>query len=78
VEFLFDSESQNIANLVNNQLNSPYGEHIGTYLEEDNILVDTAGRYLGEIVQNNRLMYNVNYGSFNKADGYQDIETPWL
>jgi hypothetical protein len=77
MEFLFDSKSQNIANLVNNQLHTPNGQHIGNYLKND-ILVDKSGAYIGEIVQNNRLMYNENHGDMGIIKGYQDINTPWL
>ena len=77
MEFLFDSKSHNIANLVNNQLQAPNGQHIGNYLKND-ILVDMSGSYIGEIVQNNRLMYNEKHGTMGIDNGYQDIDTPWL
>ena len=77
MEFLFDSKSQNIANLVNDQLCTPDGKHIGSFLKND-VLIDKSGSYLGEIVQNNRLMYNENHGNAGQISGYQDIDTPWL
>jgi hypothetical protein len=68
--YLFDSRGQHIANLVRNQLHAPTGENVGHYLESQKIFIDMHGRYLGEIVSKDRLMYNqhspyrsTNYGS---------------
>lgn len=77
MEFLFNSKSQNIANLVNDQLHTPSGKHIGNHLKNDTV-VDFSGAYIGEIVQNNRLMYKENHGNLNQINDYQDINTPWL
>lgn len=70
MNFLFDSNGRHIANLVNGQLHSPYGNNVGHFLSSYNILIDMHGRYLGEIIYNDRLMYNtsssylsVNYGN---------------
>ena len=57
MEFLFNSRGQHIANFVNGQLHAPTGQNIGHYLEAQGIFIDMSGRYLGEIVQKNRLMY---------------------
>ena len=57
IEFLFNSRGQLIANFVNGQLHAPTGQNIGHYLEAQGIFIDMSGRYLGEIVQKNRLMY---------------------
>lgn len=57
---LFDSKGYHIANFVNNQLHATTGENVGHYLENYKVFIDMQGRYLGEIVYENRLMYNVN------------------
>ena len=53
---LYDSEGQHIATLDSSQLYSVFGRHIGEYLDDAGIFVDLEGRYLGEIVQNDRLL----------------------
>jgi len=58
MEFLFNSKGNHIANFVNGQLHSPTGQNIGHYLEHEKIFIDMDGRYLGEIILNNRLMFN--------------------
>lgn len=70
MKFLFDGGGRHIANLVNNQLHSPSGENVGHFLGAEKIFIDMSGNYLGEIVHENRLMYNrgsshcsVNYGN---------------
>lgn len=60
MNFLFDSNGKHIANLVNEQLHSPYGSNVGHFVPNCNIFIDMHGRYLGEIIYNNRLMYNIN------------------
>lgn len=55
---LFSSTGKHIANFVSGQLHAPTGQNIGHYLEQQQIFIDMMGRYLGEIVQENRLMFN--------------------
>ena len=71
MKFLFDSRGKHIANFVNGQLHSPSGSNIGHFVEQHGIFIDMLGRYLGEIVRENRLMYNrssghdsANYGAY--------------
>lgn len=65
MEFLFNSKGQHIANFVNGQLHSKNGKNIGHYLGDYKIFIDMNGRYLGEIINSNRLLRNrnSNYGS---------------
>lgn len=71
MDFLFNSRGQHIANFVNGQLHAPTGANIGHFMSDVGIFIDMSGRYLGEIVHRNRLMYNrssphrsVNYGNY--------------
>ena len=59
IKYLFNSKGQHIANFLNDQLYAPTGENIAHYLEEEKIFIDFEGCYIGEIVLNNRLMYNL-------------------
>lgn len=84
MKYLFDSGGRHVANLVNDQLHSPTGENVGHFLEAKKIFVDMSGDYLGEVIFENRLMYNrssahcsvnhgkrgnyPNAGNFGKAD----------
>lgn len=80
MDFLFNSKGQHIANFVNGQLHAPTGQNIGHYLSDYQIFIDMNGRYLGEIVQGNRLMYNRNssyknmnfgvYGNYGNVGNY--------
>ena len=70
MKFLFDSGGRHVANLVNDQLHSPSGENVGHFLQAQKIFIDMSGNYLGEIIFDNRLMYNrssahcaANYGN---------------
>ncbi|TCM68068.1 hypothetical protein EC844_10650 [Acinetobacter calcoaceticus] len=58
MQFLFNSKGQHVANLVNHQLHSPDGHNIGHLSVQEGVFIDLNGRYLGEIVLNNRLLYN--------------------
>ena len=53
---LYDSEGRHIANLDTGQLYSVSGRHVGAYMDDEGIFIDLEGRYLGEIVQNDRLL----------------------
>lgn len=55
---LHNSKGKHIANFANNQLHAPSGTNIGHYLAKESIFIDMSGRYLGEIVSDNRLLYN--------------------
>lgn len=60
MKYLHNSKGQHIANDVNNHLHSTNGKNIGHFLETYEIFIDMRGKYLGEIVNGNRLMYNKN------------------
>jgi hypothetical protein len=80
MQYLFDSQGRHIANLVNGQLHHPTGPNIGHFLEAHSIFIDMHGRYLGEIVQENRLLYRCNsphrgtnygnYGNYGNVGNY--------
>ncbi|WP_313217194.1 hypothetical protein [Stenotrophomonas sp.] len=80
MNFLFNSDGQHIANLVNGRLHSPDGPNIGHFLQQHGIFIDMHGRYLGEVIYNNRLMYNRasphrsvsygNYGNYGSVGNY--------
>ena len=83
MEFLFNSRGQHIANYVNGQLHAPTGQNIGHYKESEKVFIDMSGRYLGEIVQYNRLMYNrsspyksVNFGSYGNYGNVGNYGNP--
>lgn len=83
MEFLFNSRGQHIANLVNGQLHAPTGENIGHFMQNQNIFIDMSGRYLGELIQGNRLMYNrtsphrnVSYGSYGNYGNVGNYGNP--
>jgi hypothetical protein len=58
MQFLFDSRGRHVANEVNGRLHSPTGKNVGHLLTKLGVFVDLEGRYLGEVVQANRLMEN--------------------
>lgn len=71
MKYLFNSRGEQISNLVGEHLHAPTGENIGHYLSDQGIFIDMSGRYLGEIVCDNRLMFNnacpfgsMNFGNF--------------
>lgn len=83
MQFLFNSRGNHIANFVNGQLHSTRGSNIGHHLEQHGIFIDMRGRYLGEIVHENRLMYNrssghrpVNYGSYGNYRNVGNFGNP--
>lgn len=83
MQYLFNSKGQYIANLTNNQLYSPSGKNIGHLLKKENIFIDMRGHYLGEIMHNDRLLYNlssphknVNYGSYGSYGSIGSYGTP--
>ena len=54
--------------MIDRRLYSPAGDNIGHYLPELDIFIDQSGRYLGEIVSDDRLMFGV--ASPHKAVGF--------
>jgi hypothetical protein len=83
MKYLFNSRGKHIANVVGAGLHAPAGANIGHFVEGLGAFVDTRGRYLGEIVQNDRLMYrilagneSVNYGVFGNAGNAGNYGNP--
>lgn len=80
MQFLFNSRGKHIANFVSGQLHAPSGQNVGHYLENQQIFIDMDGRYLGEIVSDNRLMRSNhsgyasanfgNYGNYGNVGNY--------
>ena len=80
MDYLFDSKGRHIANLRNGQLHAPSGRNIGHYLDAHDIFIDMSGRYLGEVVLENRLLYRTNsthqsvsygnYGNYGNIGNY--------
>lgn len=88
MQSLYDSRGRHIANFVNGQLHDINGKNIGHHLENYNIFIDMRGKYLGEIVNHNRLLYcktssykNMNfgvygdYGNVGNYGNYGNIES---
>lgn len=83
MQFLFDSKGKHIANFVNGQLHAPTGQNIGHYMKNEKIFIDMSGKYLGEIVMTDRLMYNrsssyrsVNFGSYGNYGNVGNYGNP--
>ena len=83
MKFLFDRKGHHIANEVNGQLHSPGGSNIGHFLSSHGIYIDMHGKYLGEIVFNNRLLYrensgykNTNFGSYGNYGNVGNYGNP--
>ena len=83
MHYLFNSKGQHIANFVNGQLHAPTGKNIGHYLENEKIFIDMHGRYLGEIVANDRLMRqrsspykSVNFGNYGNYGNVGNYGNP--
>ena len=80
IKYLFNSHGKHIANLSNDQLHAPAGGNIGHFLKNQGIFIDMSGRYLGEIIYDNRLVYNQssthrnvsygNYGNYGNTGNY--------
>ena len=80
MKYLFNGRGKHIANLVGKQLHAPTGKNIGHYLPDQRVFIDMSGRYLGEIVHDDRLMFNratpyrsTNfgvYGNYGNAGNY--------
>ena len=83
MDYLFDSRGKHIANLVNGQLHAPTGQNIGHLVKGQNIFIDMHGKYMGEIVLKNRLMYqtsspyrSVNYGNYGNYGNVGNYGNP--
>jgi len=83
MKYLFNSRGEHIANFVNGQLHSNTGNNIGHFLSEKKIFIDMSGRYLGEITQENRLMYNqltpyknINFGVYGNYGNVGNYGNP--
>lgn len=80
MNYLCNSHGQHIANEVNGQLHAPTGENIGHFLKDYGFFIDMSGRYLGEIVNQNRLLLNTScpytstnfgvYGNYGNVGNY--------
>ncbi len=80
MDYLFDLSGRHIANRVGDQLHAPNGPNIGHWMEQQEIFIDMSGRYLGEIVRTDRLLYRTgspyrsmnfgNYGNYGNAGNY--------
>jgi hypothetical protein len=83
VNFLFNSRGQHIANERNGQLHSKNGSNIGHYRENEQIFIDMNGHYLGEIIHDDRLVYNrtspyqnVNFGIYGNYGNIGNYGNP--
>lgn len=83
MKYLFDSTGRHIANLVNGHLHAPTGENIGHFLPNHSIFIDMSGRYLGEIVHDDRLMYSrmspyrsTNFGAYGNYGNVGNYGNP--
>lgn len=56
---LFDSHGHHIAVVIERHLYNRAGRHIGQYLPQYGVFIDHQGRYLGEVVHSDRLLYNL-------------------
>lgn len=82
MRYLFNSKGQHVANSLNQRLYAPNGKNIGHYLEKEKVFIDLKGHYLGELVQENRLLYNAAaaiknsslglYGDYGSIGNYGD------
>ncbi len=83
MKYLFNIRGRHIANFVNGQLHATNGPNIGHYLEDQGIFIDMSGRYLGEIMYENRLLYrnnsphrSVNYGNYGNYGNVGNYGNP--
>lgn len=59
LELLYDSKGRHVATLMERYIHGVDGACIGYYHTRHGVFVDLDGRYLGEIVYGDRLMYNL-------------------
>lgn len=77
-DYLFGISGEYIAYWDDEQLYAPSGKHIGHYLPELEIFIDTKGNYLGEIIFDDRIVHDMksphksqNFGIFGDfGDSY--------
>jgi hypothetical protein len=60
MNYLYNSKGQHIATEQAGRLYTPMGRSIGHFVSEYGIYIDMKGRYLGELMYDNRLLYNRN------------------
>jgi hypothetical protein len=82
MDYLFDSVGTHIANRVGGQLHAPTGPNVGHWRENEKIFIGMNGRYLGEIVARDRLLFRTNspylstnfgiYGNYGNAGNCGD------
>ena len=80
MNYLFNSKGEHVANFINGQLYSPAGQNIGHFMDGQDFFIDMKGRYLGEIIFNNRLLRRINspylssnfgvYGNYGNIGNY--------
>ena len=58
IEYLFNSHGKHIANSQRGALYSTAGHNIGHYLKKEQVYIDLNGSYLGELFEDNRLVFN--------------------
>jgi len=83
MQFLYNSTGKCIAIETKAQLHALSGQNIGHYLRDEGIFIDMNGRYIGEIVHGNRLMFrlgspheNVSYGDYGDHGNIGGFENP--
>jgi hypothetical protein len=59
---LYNLRGQHIANESGGRLYPPSGPNIGRHIDGADIYVDISGRYLGEVIYDNRLVSNRSSG----------------
>ncbi len=79
----YDQQGHHIANEVNGRLYAPSGANIGRYIENAGVFVDISGRYLGEVVNGDRLLSNrssgyrsTNFGNAGNAGSIGNAGNP--
>lgn len=83
--FLFNSKGVHIANFVSGQLHAPHGPNIGHFLPDKQIFIDMSGLYLGEVLLDDRLLFNkqsahksVNYGVLGNHGNIRNHGNPGI
>ena len=82
IRYLYDSRGRYIASEMSGRLYGRNGRNIGHWIEREKIFVNLQGRYLGEIVGENRLLMNKysphkftyfgHFGRFESLGRYED------
>lgn len=66
---IYNSHGKQVAVLSGDALYSLYGQFIAEFRPTDGVFVDLQGRYLGEIVEGDRLLENYVSGHHNRLFG---------